>query len=779
VPRRPRTKRLPPAKKLQRKVRVLFYAAAFALAALTAALAAVFLYADRSIAPLLDSDWKGKYTTRIHSAPFAIRVRDPLSAWELEKRLSRLRYLPADAPAGPGEFSRQEDLFDIHLRGFEHPFKPAAPVRVEVSLAGGRVTGLRLSGTKAPLVEAVLEPELLYEVSGDRRVRRSPLAAEDIPPALPQALVAVEDRRYYAHPGLDPRGIARAAWRNLRAGRVAEGGSTLTQQLAKNLFLSPKRTFSRKMKEALCALYLEARFSKAEILRIYLDSVYFGQDGPTAIIGLTAAARYFFDKSTRDLSLEESAFLAGVVRSPRRYDPFRYPAEARARRDTVLEAMREEGFIGTERAKEAARLPLHATRKGHGPPKAADYFLAHLQRVIETRYSDQAWMTRGMTIYTTADPWVQERATRAVQSSRHQAALAALDPRTGAIRALVGGKDFSESPFNRATQARRQPGSAFKPFVYGAALHRDESSWKKWTPASLLDDATRSFRIEGGEWVPRNYDRKYRGPVPLRTALALSLNAATVNLTDELGPARVIRYARELGIMSPLRPELGLALGAFEVSLLELTGAYCTFANGGFRVEPYGIEAVLDAEGEVVEYHAVSPRPVLSPGEAYLMTDLLREVVRTGTARALARWGLEGISAGKTGTTNAGRDAWFVGCTPRIVAGVWAGSDTPAPLGLTGSGAALPVWARFIRSTEPPGDRETESDPWPRPESVITLRIDPASGLRARLGCPKTRTEIFLKDGAPVEECPLHAGGVSGWVQRFFRRWKKPHPELR
>ena len=720
------------------------------------------IYAERRITPLLEGASRPKYTTRVLSAPLRLRPGTPISNAELKHRLERLGYQRVDASPAQGEYRRTPDFFVASLRGFEHPFIAATPVSAEIRVSNGRVESLVLADGKIPLVEAVLEPELLYELSGRQRVQRTPLNAGDIPPAMIQALIAIEDRRFYSHSGVDPRGIARAAWKNIRSQRIAEGGSTLTQQLAKNLFLSPRRTFSRKAKEALIAFYLEARHSKDQILRLYLDSVYFGQKGPVSIIGLHEAARHFFASNPRDLSVSQCALLAGLLRSPSGYNPFRHPARARKRRKEVLAAMRREGFLSPIQEGLARETPLGVTRSAHTKPRDADHFLAYIQRALASRYADEAWMTRGMTVHTTLDTWLQERASKAVTGAKFETALAAIDPRTGAIRALVGGRDFAKSPFDRATQARRQPGSAFKPFVYGAALQGSPGRLAK-TPASLLSDTTRAYKIDGGTWAPRNYSRRYQGPVALREALAHSLNAATVNLAAEIGPRAIISYARELGIHSPLRATLGLALGASEVSLLELTGAYAPFANGGYRVEPFAVEAALDSEGAVLEFHRREPHVVLNPAEVYLMTDLLREVVRTGTARSLKHWGLGSIAAGKTGTTNDGKDAWFIGFTPRIVAGVWSGSDIPKALGITGASAALPVWAKFVKAT---GETSAQGEPWPRPESVISATIDPHSGGLARSGCRDRRVEIFASGTEPTTSCPLHSSGPWGWLKR-------------
>lgn len=769
-----------PRRRRQRRRRRPFFLLAAVVVLLLTAFSAAIRYVDRLVAPMLAGEMRSAYTTRIYSRPLRIRTGDPMSGWELRSRLDALGYRRVEnPPEEPGSYRERGYRFEIHLRSFSHPFVPSTPIRAELELKDGAVVSLRMGAGEAarvPLVEIALEPQLLYEIAGPQRVLREPLSSDEIPTAMRDALVSVEDRRFFSHWGVDPRGIARAAWRNLIRGRITEGGSTLTQQLARTLFLSPRRTMTRKIKEAVLAVYLNARFSKTEILRLYLESVYFGQDGTVSLMGLPTAAKHYFNKTPPELTISECALLAGLVRSPNRTNPFLNPQAALRRRAVVLAAMRREGKLSEAEEARLRAEPLRATHSGKRAPRRSDYFLAYLLRSLERRYADEAVLTRGLTIHTTLDPWLQGRARDAVSRAKHQAALVALDSRTGAIRALMGGKDFVSSPFDRATRAKRQPGSAFKPFVYGAALRIRPDSGRVWTPASLVSDSTRSYRVEGGRWSPRNYNRRYLGPVRLRTALARSLNAATVNLAAEIGPKAIIDYARALGIRSPLRPELGLALGAFEVSLLELTGAYCAFANGGYRVEPYAVEIVLDSDGMVLEYHSQEPRPVISAGESYLMTSLLREVVTDGTARSLARWGLQDVSAGKTGTTNDGKDAWFIGYTPWLIAGVWTGSDRPAALGLSGAGAALPLWARFMRGASPLAPRRVKPPGgwWPRPEGMLTLEVDPASGLLAKSGCPRRRSETFLPGTAPKKSCPLHSGGLTGWFKRVFGKKKVP-----
>lgn len=746
-----------------------------AAAAAAAALAAgAFVYAERSLAPLVSGDLSPAYTTRVYAAPKVLRVGEPMSAPELAARLGRLGYAPG-IPDRPGLYRSERPSSgtartEVFLRDFEHPFLRATPRRVVVEVEEGRLSALRLADG-APLVEACLEPEALYEVSKAGRVRRRPLKPGEAPAWMLDAVVSTEDRRFREHRGVDPRGILRAAVKNVRGGRLAEGGSTLTQQLAKNLFLTPRRTLRRKLVEAALALYLDARYSKDEILRLYLDTVYFGQDGPVGVFGLSAAAKHLFDKSPSELTLAECATLAGMLASPGRFDPRRDPEASVERRRVVLAAMRRDGRVTPAEERAAGVAELRLAGGAAARPRAADYFLAYVERLLAERHPEAHLMARGVTIHTTIDPWLQDAARRALTKAKHQAALVALDPADGSVRALVGGKDYATAPFDRATRALRQPGSAFKPLLYAAALTDPDGGVPDFTAASLLEDAPRSWDVPQGTWTPKNYDGVYRGTVTVRAALAGSYNAAAVDLAAQVGVARVTRLARRLGVTGELRPELGLALGASEVTLLELTGAYVPFANGGRSIEPHAVEAVLDAEGLVLEARAGTSDRVFSEAEAALMTDLLREPVRSGTAKGLAKWGMAGAAAGKTGTTDDGRDAWFIGYTPWLVAGVWTGEDKPRPLPQTGASAAMPVWAEFMTAALPPDLRAPGApDPWPRPEGLVTAEVDPASGLLAHDGCPLRASELFLEGTKPSADCPLHKKSVLGRLKDLFRR---------
>ncbi|WP_349369203.1 PBP1A family penicillin-binding protein [Salinarimonas sp.] len=508
---------------------------------------------------------------------------------------------------------------------------------------------------------------------------------EELPDYLPQAFVAIEDRRFFSHWGIDPQGVARAIVTNLRGDSGLHGGSTLTQQLAKNLFLTQERTISRKIQEAILALWLERTYAKAEILELYMNRVYFG----AGAYGVEAAARRYFDKSARDVSLSEAAMLAGLVQQPSRLAPTRNLSGARARAELVLRAMREEGMIGETQLATALARPAAAARpKGNGTANyAADYVMDVLDDFIGTVETD-------IVVMTTIDPRIQSAAEEALdaelaaEGERYgvaQGAVVSMRP-DGAIVALVGGRDYAASQFNRATQARRQPGSAFKPFVYLAALE-----------AGLTPDTIRVDQpVRIGNWEPENYSRDFRGPVPLREALALSLNTIAAQLAAEVGPREVVRTAQRLGVASPMESNASIALGTSEVTPLELTGAYAAFANGGEGVIPYVISEIHSADGPILYRRgAVGLGRVVEPRHVAMMNAMMRETLTIGTGRRAELPGWE--AAGKTGTSQNFRDAWFVGYTGALVTGVWVGNDDGTPT-RRASGGNLPVaiWSRTM-----------------------------------------------------------------------------------
>nr|WP_202049892.1 penicillin-binding protein 1A [Microvirga mediterraneensis] len=513
------------------------------------------------------------------------------------------------------------------------------------------------------------------------------VSLKELPPYLPKAFVAIEDRRFYDHFGIDPVGIARAVYRNLAHKGGLQGGSTLTQQLAKNLFLTQERTASRKIQEAILALWLERNYSKDQILELYLNRVYFG----AGAYGVEAASQRYYGKSARNVSLSEAAVLAGLVQSPSRLAPNRNPERAQARAELVIAAMNELGFITPGMTKTALGAPAEPVRpNGAGSANyAADYVMDVLDDFVGNVESD-------IVVSTTIEPTMQATAERVLVEELNakgqkfnvsQGAFVALQP-DGAVRALVGGRNYETSQFNRATTARRQPGSSFKPFVYLTAVERG------YTPDMVLEDGPVNF----GGWAPKNYDRKYRGPIAMRDALALSLNTIAVKLNMEVGPKNVAQTAQRLGISSPLQANGSLALGTSEVTPLELVSAYAPFANGGMGVVPYVIAQVKTTDGKLIYKRPNSGGlgRVIDPNVVAMMNDMMHNTFVVGTARSAQVPGW--LMAGKTGTTDDYKDAWFVGFTGSLVAGVWLGNDDGA-LTKRVSGGNLPseVWHNFMK----------------------------------------------------------------------------------
>lgn len=546
-----------------------------------------------------------------------------------------------------------------------------------------------------------LESSIVY--SSDGRVlaelfieRRTFIPEYNIPPMTKQAFVAIEDQRFYSHPGIDMIGIMRALYKDMLAGGIIEGGSTITQQLAKMLFLTPKKTLTRKIKEAILSAQIEKKYTKDEILGIYINQVYVG----SRAYGIEAAAHAYFGKSTFELNLAENALIAGMIKAPSTFSPFKNPQKAHMRRQIVLKKMLENGFITQEQFTSANSepLPQKITPRRYNAP----YFIEYIRQQLENKYNDKLY-TSGIKIYSTIDYAMQNIAEDAVRQGVMavekrsglgvQGGLIAIDLRTGNIKAMVGGTDFWQTQFNRAVMALRQPGSAFKPFVYAVALENGMN------PDDNILDGPISFKASGRKtiWSPKNYDNKYHGYVSLKTALALSLNTATVRLASNLGIENIIEFIKNCGIERKLDPYLPLALGASEVTLLEITTAYSVFATGR-RVTPIAYEKVISREGGTLEETISSSEEILSLEMTEKMRVLLRGVVEEGTAQRAKE--LDRKVYGKTGTTNNFSDAWFIGFDDRIVVGVWVGRDNHKPIGQkeTGASAALPIWIDFMKN---------------------------------------------------------------------------------
>ncbi len=727
---------------------------------------------------------------RVHEASFIYAAGQPLSAGlsveatDLVGSLRRLRYQEVTGqPRLAGQYRRADQGWEIFLNARDDPRAQRPALRVRLAVQDQRITAVTNPVDGGSLDGIELEPEVLSGLSDVIGQLRRPVRLAAVPPHLIQAVLTAEDQRFYEHGGVDAKAVLRAVWVNLRRGEVSQGGSTLTQQLVKNLLLSPKRTWDRKLREAGLATMLEWRYGKQEILEAYLNAIYLGQVGNTGLYGVGAAARGYFGKEVERLTLAEAALIAGLIRAPNSYSPLQSPERATERRDLILARMRDHGIIDepsrVKASQERVRVKPSSLPRLLGP-----YFLDSVRTQIEQPQTEDGLGGGGLKIYTTLDPVLQRAAEAAIgrgldrlegrykhlrrkeNGQRLQAALIALDPATGEIRAMVGGRDYTQSQFNRVTHARRQPGSAFKPFVYLAGLRFGPSGEPpRLTPVSFVKDEPITLQVGKDTWAPRNYEDRFEGTVTVRRALEQSLNAATVRVASEVGLPQVIRTAREVGFTSPMQPVPALGLGSFEVTPLELATAYVTLANYGERRSPTTLRAVVDREG-VVEEPPRSRAMALRADEAFLLTHLLRGVVDRGTAVAARSLGIDGVVAGKTGTTNDGRDAWFVGYTPRLVALVWVGFDERDVLRLSGGQAALPIWADFMRTAM----AVLPSGGFTVPATVSFRDVDPTNGKLANRFCPVVFREAFLPGTEPREVCTDH-GGVGDFVDSLFRRF--------
>jgi len=600
--------------------------------------------------------------------------------------------------------------------------------------------------TRIYSVDKVLLAELFIE-------KREPVNLETIPRHLTAALVATEDRKFYKHSGVDLKGIARAIIKDIKAGEFVEGASTITQQLAKTLFLTPRKTVVRKIKEAILAFQLERRYTKDEILELYLNQVYFG----SGAYGVESAAKIFFGKSVKDLNLSECALVAGMPKSPSRYSPLVNPDLAIKRRNTVLRQMRDTGIISETIYQLALKETLYTDSRRSSPSKAP-YFVEYIKSSLEDELGSTRLYKGGLSVYTTLDFQLQRAAVKAVadglaaltdrmqqaqiKEAAPQAALISIDLITGGILAMVGGKDFSASRFNRVTQALRQPGSAFKPFVYAYAIEQGFAQNKKILDAPVVYKGAQ----DGADWKPQNFSLEYKGEMTLRHALAISQNIPAVRLLQILGPQPVAQFAHQLGIKSHLASNLSLALGTSEVTLKDLTAAYAVFPNKGERIEPYGILEVIDRQGRVIWRTKPQKRLVISRSTAAIVTNMLEGVVKEGTGRRAQVLGR--AVAGKTGTTNEYKDALFVGFSARIIAGVWAGQDRGGSLGdrETGARAALPIWIDFMNAA-------LQNEPhlyFDIPDDVNPIRMDPLSGLPQTDDSRPSVVALFKKGTEPL-----------------------------
>lgn len=576
--------------------------------------------------------------------------------------------------------------------------------------------------------------------------RRYWASIDQIPIFLQNALVAIEDSRFYKHGGIDLRGVTRALVKDMIKGRMAEGGSTITQQLIKNKYYSDKKTIRRKISEGLMALDYERKYTKKQILEMYFNEVYFGNGA----WGIVQAARLYFDKYPHELTEAECALLAGVPKSPARYNPLGKPSITRDRKNLVLKRMAELKMITSGQEKRLRIQPILVVQPGEAP-----YYLAHIRNKLNERYGAEIIEHGGLEVIAAMDLNLQRLAERVLRegigriSPQLQGALLSLDPHTGDVLAAVGGNDFKRSPYNRAFFAKRQPGSTIKPLIYAAALEKGFTAGDIWS-----DEPVAYSRNEHETWKPQNYGKEHYGNLSLRQALAYSDNIITVKLLETIGVPYFVRFAETLGISFRSPNDLSLALGTDEVTLSELMLAYAPLANGGARPEPRTIIRIYDRYRNNWTEIPPAVNPVLSPAVAYITTSMLKDVLVYGTAKSLHSFSRERPAAGKTGTTDDYRDAWFIGYTPQLITGIWAGYDNPTPMGrgFTGGAICAPIWGRFMLSAlvdKPAVD-------FPKPDSVISVQIDPTTGDLATPDCPKKQEEFYVAGTQPTLYCPNH-----------------------
>ena len=728
------------------------------------------LYLDHTVRTKFEGK-RWAVPARVYGRPLELYPGASITPAQLIAELKSMGYQRVRHPKQAASWSRNGERFLVRSRGFNF-WDGEEPGRfLDIRFAKSRIDQLSEVG-KGELALIRLEaPEIgsIYPAHNEDRVL---VQRKELPELLVKALIVMEDRTFYQHHGVDPKAIARAIWANLRAGGVVQGGSTLTQQLVKNFYLTRERSFWRKLNEAAMALLLDAHYEKDEILGAYANEIYLGQDGGRAIHGFGLASHFYFNRSLQELDLQQLALLVAQVRGPSFYDPRRHPKRAKERRDLVLTVMQEQGLISPKEANRAKKAPLGVQQKGHG---RGNYpaFMDLVRRQLHRDYREEDLTSEGLKIFTTLDPWSQQQAETAVAerltalekqyrlpSGKLEGAAVLVDSESGEISSMVGGRSAQYAGFNRALDAVRPIGSLVKPAVYLAALKRAD----RYNLVTQLDDSPLSIAGRDGErWMPDNYDHTSHGDVPLHLALANSYNLATVRLGMDVGLGSVADLLEQLGISRPIKQVPAMLLGALSLSPLEVAQIYQTFAAGGFYSPLRAIRGVQSSSGQPLQRYPLTVRQSVASGPVYLLNRNLQEVVRSGTGRGLAKYVDTSMNiAGKTGTTDKLRDSWFAGFSGDKVAVVWVGRDDNTPAGLTGSTGALQVWGDMMRRVRPVPLELL------RPDSVETVWIDPKSGFKADEGCEDARQYPFIVGSAPTmtSSCVGQAGTS---IRRLFR----------
>ncbi len=725
----------------------------------------------------------------MYSAPGWIFRGESLREDDLASYLRNAGYQEGQVAGAPGEFRVTDSTIEIRPSATSY-FQGHNALRV--TFAGQEVSHIAQLSDGTKMDSAEIEPELLTNLFDTTREKRRVVRFEDLPPVLIHAVLAAEDKRFFEHGALDMVRVFGAAFYDLSANRKAQGASTIDMQVARTFFFTTKREWRRKLKEVLMAAELDERFSKQQIFELYANDIYLGNRGSFAIRGFGEAAQAYFGKDVRDLTAGEAAFLGGIIRAPNRYSSAeRHVDRADEVRDRVLGEMVADGYITADQQAAAKKTKLKFVNGGV-ESSPAPYFVDMVKDHLLEKLSENDLESQSYRIYTTLDPDLQRAASEAVQigaknidkllARRYaiwkkkgqavppaQVAVVVMDPHTGEIRALIGGRNYGESQLNRAL-SRRQPGSVFKPFVYAAAFDDAvENLEPVVTPVTTVDDSPTTFEFDGKDYTPNNYGEEFYGTVTVRDALIHSLNVATVKVAELIGYDRVVDLARQMGLGGNIQPTPAVALGAYDMTPIDVTAGYTAFAANGVRAEPLFIRSVVAGNGSTVESNSPSTHPVLDPRVAFLTTSLMEDVINHGTGYPVRQIGFTAPAAGKTGTSH---DGWFAGYTSNLLCVVWVGFDDNRDLGLAGGEAAAPIWAEFMkRAVALPRYRDTQN--FEPPPGIVAQSVDPQTGQLATPSCPQIMTEYFIAGTEPNQYCQLHGGslaqsGPASWLSHLF-----------
>jgi penicillin-binding protein 1B len=730
---------------------------------------------------LIDAGLSGELLrseSRVYTCPKRISVGETLEPGRVLRYLQTAGYSTENRAGATGQIKLLDSL--IEVRPSANSFF-AGKNALQIRFSRQRIVQIKSLDSGNNLISAEIEPELITELFGAAREKRRPIKYENFSKDLMKAILSAEDKRFFEHPGFDPIRILGAAWADIRRGEKAQGASTITMQVARSFFFSTRREWRRKIKETYMALILEQRFSKEQIFELYANEVYLGNRGSFAIHGFGEAAQAFFGKDVRDLNVAQTCFLAGIIRAPNRYSSAdRNPDRAAEARDRVLQMMADNHLLNPAQVEQAKRMPLQIVGGSYGV-SLAGHFVDMLKDDLLDRFSELELNSQNYRIYTTLDSDLQLAATASVDwglknvdaqlAKKYalwrqrgedvplpQAALVAIDPGTGEIKALVGSRDYAKNQLNHAL-IKRQPGSVFKPFVYAAALETAlDDGESPLTPISTVVDEPTTFSYDGREYTPNNYGQEFHGTVTLREALVRSLNVATVKVAQEVGYGRIVALAKRLGLTSDVRATPAMALGAYELTPLEIAAGYTAFAHYGIRSEISSFMRVASKSGDLLQKSALVKKSVMDPRIAYMITNILEDVINHGTGAGVRTRGFRAPAAGKTGTSH---DGWFAGYTTNLLCVVWVGFDDNRELGLSGANSAGPIWAEFMKKavTLP---EFSNAQQFERPEGVVSVTIDPETRQLANPQCPVLREEVFIAGTEPTESCTLHPDNPSG-----------------